>query len=79
METSVFLANKQNYTPFTELQTEDYAFSAPKRVRKNTAKTLRFVVSAYQNYITITRAYDMRHSTQVNEAAKLSAAEREIK
>ena len=46
---------------------------------KNTAKTLRFVVSAYQNYVTITHAYDMRHLAQVNEATKLSATEREIK
>ena len=34
-----------------------------------------FVVSTYQKYMTITRAYDMRHSAQVNEATKLSAAE----
>ena len=38
-----------------------------------------FVVSTYQNYITITHAYDMRHSAQVNEATKLSTAEWEIK
>ena len=54
--------------------------SAPKRVRKkHRAKTLSFVVSAYQNYVTITRAYDMRHLAQVNEATKLSATEQEIK
>ena len=43
--------------------------------KKHRAKTFSFVVSTYQNYITIIRAYDMRHSAQVNEATKLSAAE----
>ena len=43
--------------------------------KKHRAKTFSSVVSTYQNYITVTRKYDMRHSAQVNEATKLSAAE----
>ena len=43
--------------------------------KKHRAKMLSFVVSANQNYVTITHAYDMRHLAQVNEATKLSTAE----
>ena len=85
----VFLANKQNYAPFSSLQQQiqplinhritnrepcfwiklDWVgylskkkknLSSQMSEKKHRAKMLSFVVSAYQNYITITRAYETK-------------------